>query len=77
MIALNLHELDEKCERFGMKSVEQMDAVIDRLNAEVGDLGQWSPPAVLKLHEWIREVDTLIRKEFVRRAASHHTNPRR
>ena len=60
-----------------MKSVEQMDAVIDQLNVAVGDLGQWSPPAVLKLHEWIREVDTLIRKEFVRRAASHHTNPRR
>jgi len=37
-----------------MKSVEQMDAVIDRLNAEIGDLGLWSPPAVLKLHEWIR-----------------------
>ncbi len=54
-----------------------MDAVIDKLNAEIGDLGQWSPPAVLKLHEWIREVDNLIRKEFARRAASHHMSPRR
>lgn len=60
-----------------MKSTEQMDAVIDKLNAEIGDFGQWSPPAVLKLHEWIREVDSLIRKEFVRRAASHHMSPRR
>lgn len=60
-----------------MKSTEQMDAVIDKLNTEIGDLGQWSPPAVLKLHEWIREVDSLIRKEFVRRAASHHMSPRR
>lgn len=77
MIALNHHELEEKRERFGMKSVEQMDEVIDKLNAEVGDLGQWSPPAVLKLHEWIREVDGLIRKEFARRAAGHHMNPRR
>lgn len=60
-----------------MKSVEQMDAAIDKLNAEIGDLGQWSPPAVLKLHEWIREVDQLIRKEFNRRAASHHGSPHR
>lgn len=60
-----------------MKSVEQMDAVIDQLNAGIGDLGQWSPPAVLKLHEWIREVDALIRKEFAHRAASHHMSPRR
>jgi hypothetical protein len=60
-----------------MKSVEEMDAAIDRLNAEIGDLGRWSPPAVLKLHEWIREVDSLIRKEFNRRAASHHQSPHR
>lgn len=60
-----------------MKSVEQMDAVIDKLNAEIGDLGQWSPPAVLKLHEWIREVDNIIRKEFAHRAAGHHMSPRR
>lgn len=60
-----------------MKSLEEMDAAIDKLNAEIGDLGQWSPPALLKLHEWIREVDTLIRKEFNRRAASHHMSPHR
>ncbi|MDA8255941.1 MAG: hypothetical protein M0Z99_09960 [Betaproteobacteria bacterium] len=60
-----------------MKSVEEMDATIDRLNSEIGDLGLWSPPAVLKLHEWIREVDALIRKEFNRRAASHHSSPHR
>ncbi|MCM2290187.1 MAG: hypothetical protein NDI67_14255 [Sulfuritalea sp.] len=60
-----------------MKSVEEMDAAIDRLNSEIGDLGLWSPPAVLKLHEWIREVDVLIRKEFNRRAASHHSSPHR
>jgi len=60
-----------------MKSVEEMDVAIDKLNAEIGDLGQWSPPAVLKLHEWIREVDTLIRKEFIRRAPSHHQSPHR
>lgn len=60
-----------------MKSVDEMDAAIDKLNAEVGDLGLWSPPALLKLHEWIREVDTLIRKEFNRRAASHHMSPHR
>lgn len=60
-----------------MKSLEQMDAVIDKLNAEVGELGPWSPPALLKLHEWIREVDKLIKAEFNHRAASHHQNPRR
>lgn len=60
-----------------MKSVEEMNVVIDKLNAEIGDLGQWSPPAALKLHEWIREVDALIRKEFNRRAVSHHQSPRR
>ncbi len=60
-----------------MKNLDEMDAVIDKLNAEVGDLGEWSPPAVLKLHEWVREVDALIRKEFARRAASHHMSPRR
>lgn len=60
-----------------MKSLEEMDVAIDKLNAEIGDLGQWSPPAVLKLHEWIREVDTLIRKEFNRRAATHHQSPHR
>ena len=60
-----------------MKSLEEMDAAIDRLNAQIGDLGQWSPPAVLQLHEWIREVDALIRKEFIRRAATHHQNPHR
>lgn len=60
-----------------MKSVEQMDGVIDKLNSEIGDPGQWSPPALLKLHEWIREVDNLIKKEFNHRAASHHQNPHR
>jgi len=60
-----------------MKSVEQMDVVIDKLNSEIGDIGLWSPPAVLKLHEWIREVDILIKKEFNRRAASHHQSPHR
>lgn len=60
-----------------MKSVEEMDETIDRLNAAVGDLREWSPPALLKLHEWIREVDGLVRKEFARRAATHHMNPRR
>ena len=60
-----------------MKSVEQMDVVIDKLNSEIGDLGPWSPPALLKMHEWIREVDKLIKKEFNRRAASHHQSPHR
>lgn len=55
-----------------MKSVEKMAVAIDKLNAETSDPGRWSPPAVPKLHEWIREVDTLIPKEFNRRAANHH-----
>lgn len=60
-----------------MKSLEEMDAAIETLNAQIGDLGLWSPPALLKFHEWIREVDTMIRKEFSHRAASHHMSPRR
>lgn len=60
-----------------MKSMEEMDAAIERMNAEIGKLGDWSPPALLKFHEWIREVDTLIRKEFSHRAATHHMSPRR
>lgn len=60
-----------------MKRVEEMDKAIDKLNAEIGDLGLWSPPALFKLHDWIREVDNLIRKEFTRRAATHHSSPRR
>ena len=60
-----------------MKSVEKMDAAIDHLNAEIGDLGEWSPPALIKFHEWIREVDQMIRQEFNRRAATHHMSPHR
>lgn len=60
-----------------MKSVERMDETIYQLNAAVGDLREWSPPALLKLHEWVREVNGLIRKEFNRRAASHHMSPKR